>query len=212
MEELRSTEALDNEIRSDSRKKAEKILAKGEENAKALLDELDSKVEQAQAAAAEAMKKRVSVFEKNINASLPLEKQRYLVTYINDSVIQAINSYFDGCTEKQRLDVIAHLVERSKTVLGEKKVNAWYSGFEKKTVEEMLKKQLGSSLAKVEEAKASMMMDEAVKGFSRREGVILKTEDSAIICRLTLDEKIKELLDEKNYELSSALFGGRLPE
>lgn len=212
MEELRSTEALDNEIRSDCRKKAERVLAKGNETAKALLDEVDSKIQQAEANATKAMEDRVALYEKNINASLPLEKQRYLVSYINDSIIDGINSYFDKISDAERLDLISHLVEKSKTVLGDAKVNALYIGFDEKSVNEMLKKHLSSSLLRVEKGKESLFADEAVKGLKRREGVILKTEDGKISCRLTLDEKVKELLDDKNYELSKALFGGRLPE
>ena len=71
---------------------------------------------------------------------------------------------------------------------------------------------LGGNLAGCSEGKEILLRDEAVKGFSRREGIILSTDDSKIKCRLTLDEIIKEMLDEKSEELSLALFCGRLPE
>ena len=44
MEELRSTEVLDKEIRSDSVKKAEKILAKADESAKQLIDGVQARI------------------------------------------------------------------------------------------------------------------------------------------------------------------------
>ena len=76
----------------------------------------------------------------------------------------------------------------------------------------MLKDKFGENLASCSEGKEILLRDEAVKGFSRREGIILSTDDSKIKCRLTLDEIIKEMLDEKSEELSLALFCGRLPE
>ena len=43
-------------------------------------------------------------------------------------------------------------------------------------------------------------------------GIILSSEDGRITCRLTLEEKINELLGEKREKLALSLFGGRLPE
>ncbi len=47
MEELRSTEILDKEIRSDARKKAERILSKAEVDCQMILAEVDDRVENA---------------------------------------------------------------------------------------------------------------------------------------------------------------------
>ena len=43
-------------------------------------------------------------------------------------------------------------------------------------------------------------------------GLILKTEDGKLKCRLTLEEIINNLLARKREELALALFDGRLPE
>ena len=72
MEELRSTDILDKEIREDSQKKADKILAKAEETARALLNDVDSRISKAEEDARKASEDRLDIFRRNVNASHPL--------------------------------------------------------------------------------------------------------------------------------------------
>ena len=212
MEELRSTEALDTEIRNDARRKAGKILEKAEESAGALLADVDKKVQDAVDAARQSSRSRLALYEKNINASLPLEKERRLVSYIHNAVIEAMNAYFDGLGEAKRLDIIRGLVERYRTVLSGTEVHALAVGIDVAAAEKMLRKLLGASLLSCKAGDSQMLMDEAVPGFTRREGLVLRSADGQIVCRLTLDEKVKEILDTQRAELASTLFCGRLPE
>ncbi|MCR5763655.1 MAG: hypothetical protein K6G00_09780 [Treponema sp.] len=212
MEELRSTEALDNEIRNDARKKAEKILEKAEETARSLIENVKQKVQEEEALARKNCDERLALYRKNKEASLPLEKQRYLVLNIHNAVIDAMNEYFDALKETERLDIIRILVERSKNLLTGKTFTALIVGFKKVSADRMLKKVLGKSFASSSLSDARIIADDAVKGFNRREGVVLQSEDGTMVCRFTLDEKIKEILDEYSRELAETLFCGRLPE
>lgn len=212
MEELRSTDILDQEIKADVKKKADRILEDARQKALSLEEGVSARVEDAEENAKRESLARIAFFEKNINASLPLEKQRYFVSYVHNSVIEAFNSYFKDLGEAKRLEIIKGLVERSKEELKEKKVNAFAIGFKESEAEKMLKKEFGSSLLSCKSANEVLVADERVSGFDFCEGVVLVSEDGKISCRLTLDEKVKEILDKKSYELSSALFGGRLPE
>ncbi len=212
MEELRSTDALDNEIRNDARRKAEQILARAEETARSLIDNVKQKVQEEENLAQKNSDERLAIYKKNKEASLPLEKQRYLVLNIHNAVIDAMNEYFDGLKEAERLDVIRILVERSKDLLAGKTFDAVIIGFKKTTADRMLKKVLGKSYASSSTGEAFLIADEAVKGFNRREGIILKSDDGSMVCRFTLDEKIKEILDKYSRELAETLFCGRIPE
>lgn len=212
MEELRSTDALDNEIRNDARRKAEQILARAEETARSLIDNVKQKVQEEENLAQKNSDERLAIYKKNKEASLPLEKQRYLVLNIHNAVINAMNEYFDGLKEAERLDVIRILVERSKDLLAGKTFDAVIIGFKKTTADRMLKKVLGKSYASSSTGEAFLIADEAVKGFNRREGIILKSDDGSMVCRFTLDEKIKEILDKYSRELAETLFCGRIPE
>ena len=139
MEELRSTEVLDKEIRSDSVKKAEKILAKADESAKQLIDGVQARIVKAKSDAEKISAEGIAVYEKNINASLPLEKQRYLVSFIYGSIIEAMNKYFESIGDKKRLLVIQSLCERAKKAIQEKKISAVVVGFNLSDAESMLK-------------------------------------------------------------------------
>ena len=212
MEELRSTEALDNEIRNDARKKAEQILAKAEKTALSLIENVNQKVQDEEAAAQKNCDARLALYKKNKEAALPLEKQRYLVLTIHNAVIDAMNEYFDALKESERLDIIRMLVERSKDLLDGKTFNAAIIGFKKLSADRMLKKVLGKAYSSGTVGDERLISDEAVKGFNRREGVVLQSEDGSMICRFTLDEKIKEILDTYSRELAETLFCGRIPE
>lgn len=206
MEELRSTAVLDKEIRIDSKKKAEKILAKAEESAKALIEEVQSRVKKAGEDAENASKARIAVFERNDIASIPLEKQRFLVSYINDSIVEAMKDYFQKIDSSKKDRIIEGLVEKVKSILGDSKVNAVVHG-ELKTAaaKKILKKSLGD---KVLDVSSENTVGDNIFDY----GIILSSEDGRITCRLTLEEKINELLGEKREKLALSLFGGRLPE
>jgi V/A-type H+-transporting ATPase subunit E len=212
MEELRSTDILDQEIKADVKKKADRILEDARQTAQSLEAGVTSRVSAAGDEAKKSSEARIGFYEKNINASLPLEKQRYFVSFVNSEVIGAFNSYFKDLGPAKRLDIVKKLVERSKDELKGKNVNAFVIGFNKADAEKMLKSQFGSSLLSCKAGNEIMVADEAVEGFEFREGLVLVSEDGKTVCRLTLDEKLKEVLDSKSYELSSALFAGRLPE
>jgi V/A-type H+-transporting ATPase subunit E len=212
MEELRSAEVLDKEIRSDSVKKSEKILSKAEESAKQLIEGVDSRVSTEKEKAEKISRGKIDSYEKNINASMPLEKQRYLVSYIHNSLINALNEYFENLGEDKRLEVIRRLAENAKSAVAEKNVDAVVVGFDLAKSEKMLKGVFGKNLSSCKKGEEILLAGEKIDGFNFREGIVLKSADSAVTCRLTLDEKINEILGEKSCLLAETLFGGRLPE
>ncbi len=209
MEELRSTEVLDKEIHDDSIRRAEKILAKAEESAKAILSEVESRIDAAEKEAQAASDSRIALFKKNVEAALPLEKQRFLVSFINDSIVEALGSYIGSLDESRKNAVIEKLVLGARNVTGSRKVSAATVGtMGKSGAEKILKSAFGSDFTGVEEGKSLG----AGSGSPLDYGIILRTEDGKVMCRLTLEEKINELLGQKREMLALSLFGGRLPE
>ncbi|MCQ2241274.1 V-type ATP synthase subunit E family protein [Treponema sp.] len=206
MEELRSTDVLDREIRADSEKKAAEILARAEENAKTILGEVQERILKAKEEVDAASKKRLGVLEKNLGASLPLEKQRYLVSFINDSIVEAMKTYFVNLDSSKKEQLIENLAKNAKAVTGDANVTALATGnMTKACAEKILKNVYGSACIKVEE---NHKHDDDLLAY----GIILSTEDGKITCRLTLEEKTNEILSQKREQLALALFGGRLPE
>lgn len=206
MEELRSTDVLDREIRADSEKKASEILSRAEENAKSILSEVQERILKAKEEVDAASKKRLGVLEKNLNASLPLEKQRYLVSFINDSIVDAMKNHIENLDSSKKEQLIENLAKKAKAVTGDAKVTAIATGnMTKDSAEKILKNVYGTSCLKVE---ANHKHDDDLLAY----GIILSTEDRKITCRLTLEEKTNEILSQKREQLALALFGGRLPE
>ncbi len=213
MEELRSTEVLDSEIRNETKKKAQRIVDKAKESAAALIFGVDAKVKEAQTAAKEASEKRLALFTKNINAALPLEKQRYSISFIHNSILEAINSYLEKAGEDGRLKIIKALALRVKGILSS------YSHFQAKVInldenkaKEMLEELFGKGSVSISKASLQDSQAEELELLKYHDGIILLTDDKKIKCFLTLDEKIKEVIDAKKRELALALFDGRLPQ
>lgn len=212
MEELHSSAALDEEIRLDARRKAENILNKTDAECKRLVESVMLRVEDAVEKADKASKERLAVYEKNINASLPLEKQRYLITFMRNAVLEEINSFLKQLSEEKKFTVISNMLEKTKYALNGKTVNARVINLDLERAKQLLQKESSFSVATVEKAEERFNIDEKLEGLEKSEGIVLIADDNSVILRLTFDEKIKEILDEKNYELSTALFGGRIPE
>ncbi len=212
MEELRSTEILDKEIEADARRKAERILAKADDECKAILEGVDERVKNASQQKEAFYAAKYNQIEKNLEASFPLEKERFLVSFYAESVSKAFNGYFEKIGEQKRLELIEKKLVSLKELISDKKLNSFVFGFSLSNAKKILEKNIKKNLLSVEEISFENSGEEEAFGNKFHEGIILITEDKNIKIRLTLDEIVREILDEHNEELTLALFGGRLPE
>lgn len=206
MQELRSTEILDKEIHADAVKKAEKILKKADEDCESILQSIDVNIAKAAAEKDDFYNKKIAAFEKDQNASIPLEKQRFEVSFIQESISKKINDYLKSLSEEKRISLVLKQIDSDFEFIKDKKLNAFVYGFDLKKIEKELSAKFGKSLAKCEKTEFGKISieDELVE---LREGIILESEDKAFRCRLTLSEVIVQLLDKNRGALSAALFG-----
>lgn len=208
MEEFRSTEILDKEIQADARKKAEKILAKADVDCALLLEEVSGRIEKAKKELEDKYALKIAAFEKDQSATLPLEKERFLVSFIQSSIEKAINAYLAKLSDEEKIDLVIKKSVKIEDVLKSKKLNALYYGFQ----ESLVKKTVGKkfNLISVKETEFNKMIIENDLGITDRKGIILESEDKAIRVRMTLSEVISQIQDKYRAELYSALFGERL--
>lgn len=208
MEEFRSTEILDKEIQADARKKAEKILAKADVDCALLLEEVSGRIEKAKKELEDKYSLKIAAFEKDLSATLPLEKERFLVSFIQSSIEKAINAYLAKLSDEEKIDLVLKKSVKIEDVLKSKKLNALYYGFQ----ESLVKKTVGKKfdLISVKETEFNKMIIENDLGITDRKGIILESEDKAIRVRMTLSEVISQIQDKYRAELYSALFGERL--
>lgn len=208
MEELRSTEILDKEIQSDARKKAERILAKADVDCQMILSEVDERIEKAKNEISEKNKIKVTNYEKEHFASLPLEKERFLVDFIQKSINKAIDEFLQKMPEEERLNLVVKQLEKAKNLFAEKKVALFVYGFNLSSVEKKV-----SKLLKVDscaETEFNKIIVENDCGLSKKEGIIVETVDKSVRSRFTFSEIVSQIQYKYRNELYEALFGGRL--
>ena len=206
MQELRSTDILDKEIQADARKKAERILQKADAECSNILESVEADVEKAAEIKKDFFRKKLEAFENDKKASVPLEKQRFEVSFIQNAISENINKYLDALSEDKKLELVAGKYD-FKTELS---LNAYVYGFSCDAAKKFLSKKLGNKLLSCTETNFGAKALEEDAGLTKPQGIILESEDKTFRCRLTLSEVIEKLLDSNRAELSAALFGGNL--
>lgn len=205
MQELRSTDIIDKEIRADAIKKAEKIAKKADEDCKALIESLPAEIEKSRLEKKAFFDAKLEAFEKDQNASIPLEKQRFEVSFVQNKIVDAINIYLAAKSEAERIEIVIKNFDFNI----DKKVNVFVYGFDITAVEKILSKKLGKNLLKCQETNFEKIVLEEDCGLAKPEGIILESEDKSYRCRLTMSQVINQILDKNRAELSDALFGGQ---
>lgn len=209
MQELRSTDILDKEIQADARKKAENILRKADSDCAKLIASVDDDIEKTKADKEIAYSKKLDAFEKDQKAAIPLQKECFEVSFIQDSIIKNINEYLSSLTEEKRIQ-IAFKGFDFKTLDKDKKIIAYVYGFDLETVKKILTKEVGKNLVECKETIFRKIALEDDCGLEKPQGVILEAQDKSFRCRLTLSQAISQILDKNRADLSDALFGGQL--
>lgn len=208
MEELRSTEILDREIQSDARKKAENILKKADKSCEDILNSVEKAINEARKAKEDLYKRKIDAFKKNQDSSIPLEKERFEVSFVQKSIIENINKYLEALGQEKRMELVLARLEKSEeaALLSEKKLNAFVYGFDSVKMQKKLSKFFGKNLLKCESTDFGRVSveDDLI---SLKEGVILESDDKNCRIRLTLSELVNQLFENHREELCTALFG-----
>lgn len=211
MEELRSTEILDKEIEADARKKAEKILKNADSECERILADVENRVKEASNQKSEYYKSKIESFEKNLNASVPLEKERFLADFYAKSVSEALNNYLKNLSLEKRLLLIEKSLQKKSQIVSGKKFNAFVFGIESSSVKKILSNQK-IQINSIDEISFEKSGEESAFGNEIHEGIILESEDRCLRIRLTIDQILREIQDKYSQELALTLFGGKLPE
>ena len=210
MEELRSAEILDKEIQDDARKKAEKILRNADSQCDQIMAQVESRLEEAKNEKEIYFNQKADQVKKDLDSSMPLEKSRFLVSYISSSIAKGINEYLKTLSSEKRFELAVSLLNQFSNLVSNRTFDAAVYGFDPAYVKSTLSSKVKiNSCSSVDFAKSG---SEAVDGIEIHEGVILLSEDKSVKIRLTLEEVITELIDKYRKELAVTLFGGRLPE
>jgi V/A-type H+/Na+-transporting ATPase subunit E len=208
MEELRSTEILDREILEDARRKAERILASGEAECLQIINDVSSRLDRVRADKEAEYSKKNDAYRRDAESAIPLEKARHLVSFVDISVQESLDSWFKEIGPEKRLSLYAKQLERLKSVLNDARLNVWFIGYSETEIRLLVTNIFGkdsiSSMAVLDVKNAAQA--------GCTDGLYIETTDSSIRCRASLEEVRERLLSEKRQELADVLFDGRLPE
>lgn len=206
MQELRSTDILDKEILTDARKKAEKILKKADADSAELLAKVETDIAKAKADKEEFFSRKLMAYEKDQQNLIPLEKQRFEVSFIQKSVAEQMNAYLQSLSEEKRLEIVTGKFDFNT----ERKFTAFVYGFDLANTKKFLTKKLGKNLIDCKETVFRKIVIEDDCGLSVPQGIILESEEKDFRARLTLSEVCGNLMNVNRNELANALFGGSL--
>ena len=137
MEELPSTEILDKEIQEDARKKADKIVKNSQKEAQNIIDGVEGRIETAKQEKEKLYAEKLTRFERDTNASLPLEKQRFLVSFEDEQVTNGIKNYLEKLSLEKKSELLKELLKKYKSILENRKVNIFTFIFDKTLSEKM---------------------------------------------------------------------------
>ena len=211
MQELRSTEILDKEILEDAQKKVQKILKNSESECRSIMSSVDDKVTKTVEEKEAALISKLESIKTNLNASLPLEKERFQVSFVENLIITKIQDYLKSLSQEKRIQLVLEKIKTIKTddyvdsLLKEKSFTAYVYGFDIKKVEKALNDILGKRIlaCKPTDFGKLILEDEILE---INEGIILESQDKEVRFRMTLTEVVEELLNNNREELAETLF------
>lgn len=206
MQELRSTEILDKEIQNDARKKAENILKKADAECERIIASVETDIAQEEKEKKHFFEQKLKTFIDDRNVSLPLEKQRLEVSFVQKKMLENINKYLSALSNEKRLELV--LKKLSVEVLKGKELIAYVYGFKIDDVSSYLKNRFTLSVVKYENTEfGKIVPEEYFNGMIENlEGIIFEAEDRSARYRFTVSEAVEKLLDEHREELSKILF------
>lgn len=204
MQELRSTEILDNEIRSEARRKAEALLKRADEECAQILAGVDKRIEEAKIEKQDFYAKKLAAFEKDIEASLPLEKQRLSLSFVQDQLVKALNKYLAALSQEERMQLVLKTCRTS--LLKDREFNVFVYGFDLDKAEKEVRKLPGIKILSFSKTEFGRIIIEEDIGLEKNEGIILESPDKALRCRLTLSQLFNDIMDKYRAQLNDALF------
>lgn len=208
MEELRSTEILDREIQEDARRKAEKILKTSEAECRQILDDVARRIERVRSERAEEYRAAVEAYLKDSASAVPLEKQRRLVSYVDESVNAALGAWLELLGPARRLALYSGILSRYRPAVGSSPLVVRAAGFSESDARAAVTAALGTTSITLFES----VSGKTVASAEFDDGILIESVDGSFSCRATSAEIREELLSNRREEIACALFGGRLPE
>jgi vacuolar-type H+-ATPase subunit E/Vma4 len=192
MEEIRTSEKLEQEILEDARRKAERILKGAEKTIADIEAEWRAKEQTFLEASRRELEQRKKRLKEEISASIPLEIKRMELRILNEKFEAFLQDFFAGLSHEEFASLIQTRLHRVSPFFQGKPFSIACHGVPQ--VESLVR-------SVVPEAKILSMREGALP-----RGIQLKTEDGNVLYRLTVEELKEEVRQNYRREVFEALF------
>lgn len=209
MEELRSTEILDEQILQEARRKAERLLKLSEKERENISRETEEKLVKSEKLFKKSLEEKIKRCEQDEADLLPLRKKRFLISFVNDALSKAVSAYFESLTDEECATLLLLKKEKYFSLFNSKKVKIFVYGFPIDAVKKAFNGRLGE--AEFVETEFNKHLLEDACSDKIKKGIIIESLEGELIrVRFTLVELLQRLMLGKRCELYQSYFGGRL--
>ena len=111
MQKLRTTDAISEEILKDCRNQAEAILQQAEEECKKTCKTFETELKNQETEKKQQLQQRMDLYEEKKKAGMPLEQQRFRLSFIQSKIEENLNEYILSLTEEQKIAIAARNIE-----------------------------------------------------------------------------------------------------
>jgi len=198
MEELQSTEILDQEILEDARKKAHRILKTAEDTIKAKMADREKNLNETISELERKYAQQSKLATDEIMAHLQIDKQRVKAKKIEELLSSAVKTWYAGLNRDHVLALLKGELARrvaAGDISGTSAIKAQIHQIQRKEAEAMLQAVLPGKSCTIEE----------VASVSPYPEIILETPQARIYA--SIGKTVDALLGEKRAELVEAMLG-----
>lgn len=201
MEILRKSDAMETQVREDTRNKARRLLEAADKECAAIRAEWQRKIEQESERLDTAREARRAALRLELASSLPLEFLRTRLVFIQEAVAGALRDLFGGLSDGELEHIIGRMLQRAAVAFQGVRVAVSCAGMSVDSARRIVQENMPGCVV-VE----SKQLAEEQAGLAGK-GVILDAIDGSRRYRGTLNEMTGLLLEEHREELMVALLG-----
>lgn len=197
MDELRSSDALEREIRDDSRKKAERLFKQADEAVRVFREASAAQAEAEIRELEESYAARTEAHRAEVMARLPMDKKRKRIEWAQRRLEEALQAHLSRLDSQALLSLAARRLGQASEFFKDKEYTVTLTGIDAASAVPILSKTLpGFSADALGQAAAPGMR-----------GLKVATTDGRISFEETQDSLKEGLLDDFRRELAEALLG-----
>lgn len=200
MEELVSTEALEREILSDARKKAERTIRGVDDEVRRIAEAGERRTAEAVAELERGYAERSGRHRAEARARLPLERSRIKAAYVDARLRESLDAFMSSLPA----DRVAAIASASLA-----KASAFFAGKELRARWRSLGAE-GAARILAEALPGAIVIESVEDETLPSAGIVVVAADGNTTMRATLDLVAEALLVERRGELASALCGEAL--